>query len=99
MITPAFVFEHWPDNDLFSFDPPRPEETYQQYLGRVGVDGLKEDRLFHFVLAEICNEDIGVDEAVHRLGKASLDLDDIYNALLETTTHGESEVDSQADHT
>ena len=73
MIAPLQVWQAWPDHDLFGFAPPEQEETYRQYRDRIG-DQLSEDRLFHFVLAELCNEDLSLDEANHRLQRAVKDL-------------------------
>lgn len=74
MITPKQIYDAWRDNDLLSLDPPREAETYQQYRHRVGDEALAEDRLFHFVLAEVCGEDISAAEAGDRLVRAAIDL-------------------------
>ena len=74
MITPLQVWQAWNDNDLLGFDPPKEEETYAQYRDRIGDDVLSGDRLFHFVLAELCNEELSMDEANHRLQRTVNDL-------------------------
>jgi hypothetical protein len=74
MITPKQVFDAWPDNDLFGFDPPQEGETYRAYRGRISDEALSDDRLFHFVLAELCGEEIDVAEAQRRLHRAAADV-------------------------
>ena len=81
MITPRQVFDAWRDNDLFGFDPPEEGETYRQYRARVGEEALASDRLFHFVLAELCNEDLSVEETDRRLLRAIEDMETVRAAL------------------
>jgi hypothetical protein len=66
MITPKQVYDLWRDNDLMGFDPPMEGETYQAYYERIGDEALRSDRLFHFALAELCTEDIDLNEAERR---------------------------------
>ena len=74
MISPKQAFDAWRDDDLLGFDPPKDGETYQQYRDRVGDEALAGDGLFHFVLAELCGEDISPAEAGDRLVRAAIDL-------------------------
>ncbi len=81
MITPKQVFDVWQDNDLFGFDPPQERETYRAYRDRIGHAALAEDRLFHFVLAELCGEDIDTAEAQRRLDRAVADLEHVHRRI------------------
>jgi hypothetical protein len=87
MITPKQVYDAWPDNDLLGLDPPHEYETCRAYRTRVGDDTLAADRLFHFALAELCGEDIDVEEADRRLQRACDDLDDVRKRLRWQTAH------------
>jgi hypothetical protein len=81
MTTPRQVFDAWRDNDLFGFDPPEEGATYQEYRARLGDEGLASDRLFHFVLADLCGEDLAEGEADRRLVRAIEDLEAVRMAL------------------
>jgi hypothetical protein len=82
MITPKQVFDAWPDNDLLPFDPPRKGETYVQYKERIGDEALSSDRLFRFVLAELCGEeDLPAEEADRRMERAIEDLETVRRKL------------------
>lgn len=80
MTTPRQVFDAWRDNDLFGFDPPKEDESYQEYHARVGDEALASDRLFHFALAELCGEELSRDEADRRLLRAVEDLEAVSGA-------------------
>lgn len=74
MITPKQIFDLWRDNDLLPFESPMEGETYAKFRERVGDDNLGSDRMFHFALAELCTEDIDLEEAERRLTRAEGDL-------------------------
>jgi hypothetical protein len=84
MITPRQVFDAWRDNDLFGFDAPKEGETYRDYRARVGDEALAADRLFHFVLAELCSENLSAEEADLRLCRAVDDLQTVRAAIADT---------------
>jgi hypothetical protein len=82
MITPRQIYDVYPDSELLSFAPPRKDETYRAYRDRLGAGALKEDRLFHFLLAELCSEAIDMDEAQRRLDRAKSDLEHVQRRIV-----------------
>lgn len=86
MITPKQVFDLYPDNDLLSFEPPREGESYQDYKDRLGPEWeqLSEDRLFQFILAEVCAEELEPGEVESRLARARDDIECVIEGLART---------------
>ena len=82
MITPKKIYDVYPDTDLFGFPEPYECETYREYRDRIGPESLSEDRLFHFLLAELCDEDIELDEVEHRIQRAIRDLGQVLDGLI-----------------
>jgi hypothetical protein len=71
-----------PDSDLLGLDPPEKGETYQAYKVRVGETALGCDRLFHFMLAELCSEELDDKEVEQRMDRAVEDINTVVYALV-----------------
>ena len=90
MITPKQIFDTWRDNDLFGFELPNEGETYYEYRNRIGDESLASDRLFHFVLTELCTEELAPEEIDHRMNRAIGDLQLVQASLGDPLTFGGS---------
>jgi hypothetical protein len=70
LLKPKTIYDSYPGSDLLAVDPPTADETFHDYINRVGKQNIREcgDTLFALIEAE------DLEAAVHMLDRA---LDDI----------------------
>lgn len=75
-ITPLDVWRAYDGSDLLSVDPPEENETFKDYIARVGKEALLDcgDTLFAFIMFE-CSDGAGeCEEIMHAMNVAIRDL-------------------------
>lgn len=74
-LSPKTVYDSYPGSDSLAVDQPNSDETFHDYINRVGKQSIREcgDTLFAFLIFELADAD-NLDSAVHMLDRA---LDDI----------------------
>ena len=74
-LVPKAIYDSYPGSDLLAVDPPNNDETFHDYINRVGKQSIREcgDTLFAFIIFELADAD-DLESAVHMLDRA---LDDI----------------------
>ena len=94
VIAPQVIYHAYPENDLLPIEPPKVNETIGEFVVRAEGAG---DTLFLFLCRE-ANDDIDVEEYLHRLDCARRDLVAVHDAfdnfLNDAVPHPPSAADS-----
>jgi len=78
-IVAQVIYRAYPDSDLLPIDPPAAGETIGDFAVRAEGAG---DTLFLFLCRE-ANDDIDVDEYLHRLDRAMRDIEQVHDAFAD----------------
>jgi hypothetical protein len=83
MITPRHVFDSYPGSDLVGIDPPIAEETFADYIRRVGRGPIQRcgDTLYAFLLFEMADSGGNAEEALRMLDTAIRDVESVRNYI------------------
>jgi hypothetical protein len=83
---PRILYEDYPDQDLLPIEPPQAGETIGRFKRRAEEAG---DTLFLFLCRE-ADDEIDIEEYIHRLDRALRDIDAVKAAFRSITSRTQS---------